>query len=103
MIGGIWLALARIRALFRLGPHDRRDPRGTAVSMSRCAPTSACGAVWMPLGAPGGACRFGNPLLIQDRGYDVRGGGVLETIVQDVSIWALGQPAATRPFPSLPS
>jgi predicted permease len=28
--------------------------------------------------------RFGNPAVIQDRGYDVRGGGVLETIVQDV-------------------
>ena len=28
--------------------------------------------------------RFGNLSVIQDRGYDVRGGGVLETIVQDV-------------------
>jgi predicted permease len=28
--------------------------------------------------------RFGNLSLIQDRGYDVRGGGVLETIAQDV-------------------
>jgi predicted permease len=28
--------------------------------------------------------RFGNPSVIQDRGYDVRGGGVMETIVQDV-------------------
>ncbi len=28
--------------------------------------------------------RFGNPAVIQDRGYDVRGGGVLETILQDV-------------------
>src|SRR4051794_41014902 len=28
--------------------------------------------------------RFGNPAVIQDRGYDVRGGGFLETMVQDV-------------------
>jgi putative ABC transport system permease protein len=28
--------------------------------------------------------RFGNPTVIQDRGYDVRGGGMLETIVQDL-------------------
>jgi putative ABC transport system permease protein len=28
--------------------------------------------------------RFGNLALMQDRGYDVRGGGVMETILQDV-------------------
>src|SRR5690242_18217482 len=28
--------------------------------------------------------RFGNVAVWQDRGYDVRGGGVMETIVQDV-------------------
>jgi predicted permease len=28
--------------------------------------------------------RFGNPSVHQDRGYDVRGGGVIETILQDV-------------------
>jgi putative ABC transport system permease protein len=28
--------------------------------------------------------RFGNPAVIHDRGYDERGGGLLETIVQDV-------------------
>src|SRR3954462_2587613 len=28
--------------------------------------------------------RFGNPAVIQDRGYDVRGGGFLETMIQDV-------------------
>ncbi len=28
--------------------------------------------------------RFGNPAVIQDRGYDVRGGGVMETMLQDV-------------------
>src|SRR3954465_5181510 len=28
--------------------------------------------------------RFGNLAVIQDRGYDVRGGGMLETMLQDV-------------------
>jgi len=28
--------------------------------------------------------RFGNLALMQDRGYDVRGGGFIETVVQDV-------------------
>lgn len=28
--------------------------------------------------------RFGNPAVIQDRGYDVRGEGVMETILQDM-------------------
>jgi predicted permease len=28
--------------------------------------------------------RFGNLALIQDRGYDVRGGGIMETVLQDV-------------------
>ena len=28
--------------------------------------------------------RFGNLALMQDRGYDVRGGGIVETVVQDV-------------------
>src|SRR4051794_39015213 len=30
------------------------------------------------------ARRFGNLALMQDRGYDVRGAGVMETILQDV-------------------
>ena len=34
--------------------------------------------------------RFGNLAVIQDRGYDVRGGGLMETIVQDVK-YALRQ------------
>src|SRR4051812_1762879 len=28
--------------------------------------------------------KFGNPSVVQDRGYDVRGGGAIETILQDV-------------------
>src|SRR4051794_11966366 len=28
--------------------------------------------------------RFGNPAVIQDRGYDVRGGGFIETMIQDL-------------------
>ena len=28
--------------------------------------------------------KFGNPSVVQDRGYDVRGGGVMESVLQDV-------------------
>ena len=42
---------------------------------------------------------FGNPSLIQDQGYDVRGGGVLETIAQDVNTGS-GSYASTDPSPS---
>ncbi|MEO7190336.1 MAG: ADOP family duplicated permease [Vicinamibacterales bacterium] len=29
--------------------------------------------------------RFGNPMVMQDRGYDVRGGGLMETILRDAT------------------
>lgn len=42
--------------------------------------------------------RFGNPAVIHDRGYDVRGGGLMESILQDVRyavrLW-LKQPGTT--------
>src|SRR5262245_32105103 len=41
--------------------------------------------------------RFGNLALMQDRGYDVRGGGLLETVVQDVR-YGLRLLAAHRGF-----
>jgi predicted permease len=41
--------------------------------------------------------RFGNVALIQDRGYDVRGGGILETILQDLR-YSLRLFAAQRAF-----
>jgi predicted permease len=41
--------------------------------------------------------RFGNLALIQDRGYDVRGGGIMETILQDLR-YALRLFAAQRAF-----
>lgn len=28
--------------------------------------------------------RFGNPIVMRDRGYDIRGGGVMETVLQDI-------------------
>jgi putative ABC transport system permease protein len=43
------------------------------------------------------ARKFGNLALIQDRGYDVRGGGVMETIVQDLR-YALRLFGAQRAF-----
>jgi putative ABC transport system permease protein len=43
------------------------------------------------------ARRFGNLSVIQDRGYDVRGGGIMETIVQDLR-YSLRLFAAQRAF-----
>jgi hypothetical protein len=88
MIGSIRLALARIRALFRRDPtiEEIREELSFHVEMRvdelvrrGLDPRSARRAALR---------RFGSPLLIQDRGYDVRGGGVLETIVQDVKYGA---------------
>src|ERR687890_705426 len=41
--------------------------------------------------------RFGNVAVIQDRGYDVRGGGVMETMLQDVR-YAVRQLGRQRAF-----
>src|SRR5688572_12920891 len=41
--------------------------------------------------------RFGNLAVIQDRGYDERGGGVMETILQDLK-YALRQLARQPSF-----
>ena len=41
--------------------------------------------------------RFGNLAVIQDRGYDVRGGGIMETIIQDLR-YSLRLFAAQRAF-----
>jgi hypothetical protein len=80
----IRLAIARLRALFRrdvitdeireeLQFHvemraDEYAQRGLDVRKARLTALR----------------RFGNLAVIQDRGYDLRGGGVLETILQDV-------------------
>jgi putative ABC transport system permease protein len=80
---GIRLALARIRALFRRDPtiDEIREELQFHLEMrtdelvKRGLDARSARQVALR--------RFGNPLLIQDRGYDVRGGGVLETIGQD--------------------
>ncbi len=78
------LVLARLRALFRRNAtiDEIREERQFHVQM-RTDELAQQGLD--PHAARQVALhRFGNPTVIQDRGYDVRGGGMLETIVQDV-------------------
>jgi predicted permease len=84
----IRLAIARLRALFRRDATTdeireelqfhvamRADEYGRSGLDARAARQAALR-------------RFGNLAVIQDRGYDVRGGGLLETILQDVKYGA---------------
>jgi putative ABC transport system permease protein len=79
----IRLALARVRALFRRDAtiDEIREELQFHVQMR----TDEFARQGLDARAARQAAlrRFGNFSLIQDRGYDVRGGGVLETIVQD--------------------
>ncbi|MEO8521784.1 MAG: ADOP family duplicated permease [Acidobacteriota bacterium] len=78
------LAIARIRALFRRNAtaDEIREELQFHVAMR----TDDYARQGLDVDAARRAAlrRFGNPAVIQDRGYDVRGGGVLETIIQDV-------------------
>ena len=84
------IAIARLHALFR---HDAttdeiREELQFHVQMR----ADEYARLGMDSGAARRAAlrRFGNLSVIQDRGYDVRGGGVMETIVQDAK-YALRQ------------
>lgn len=80
----IRLVLARLRALFR------RDATTDEIHEELQFHVDMRTDEYARRGLDAGAARraalrrFGNPAVIQDRGYDVRGGGVLETILQDV-------------------
>lgn len=84
MIGSIRLALARIRALFRRDPTIEEIREELQFHVEMRTDELVRRGVDARAARRAALRRFGNPLLIQDRGYDVRGGGVLETIVQDV-------------------
>jgi putative ABC transport system permease protein len=78
------IAIARLRALFRrdVTTDEIREELNFHVEM-RTHEYSRDGLD--PLAARHAALRrFGNLAVIQDRGYDIRGGGLMETIVQDV-------------------
>lgn len=80
----IRIAIARMRALFRRNAtaDEIREELQFHVQMRTDE--------YVRGGLDSGAARqvalrrFGNPAVIQDRGYDIRGGGVVETILQDL-------------------
>ncbi len=84
------IALARLRALFRRdGTTDEiREELNFHVAMR--ADEYAREGLDAAAARQAALRRFGNLAVIQDRGYDVRGGGVMETILQDVK-YALRQ------------
>src|SRR3990170_1132573 len=91
------IAVARVRALFRRDAttdeireelHFHLEMRTAEYARQGLDGTEARRAARL---------RFGNLAVIQDRGYDVRGGGVMETILQDVK-YALRQLARQPSF-----
>ena len=78
------VTIARVRALFRRNviADEIREELQFHVEMR--AAELARGGIDAGDARREALRRFGNPAVIQDRGYDVRGGGVLETIVLDV-------------------
>ena len=92
------IALARLRALFRRDSttDEIREELNFHVAMR--ADQYAREGLDAAAARQAALRRFGNVAVIQDRGYDVRGGGVMETILQDVkySLRQLGlQPSFT--------
>src|SRR5687768_16633330 len=77
------VAIARLRALFR------RDATADEIREELQFHVAMRADEYARDGLDAGAARraalrrFGNVAVIQDRGYDVRGGGALETIAQD--------------------
>src|SRR6185295_2697063 len=83
-MGAIRIALARLRALFRRDAttDEIREELNFHVEM-RTDEYARDGLE--PRAARQAALRrFGNLAVIQDRGYDVRGGGVMEDVLPDV-------------------
>src|SRR4051812_30071657 len=80
----IRIAVARMRALFRRDAttDEIREELQFHVAMR----TDEYARHGLEAGAARQAAlrRFGNLAVIQDRGYDVRGGGMMETMLQDV-------------------
>jgi len=78
------VALANVRALFRRNVITDEIREELQFHMEMRAAEYARGGLEAGDAQREARRRFGNPAVIQDRGYDVRGGGMLETIVQDV-------------------
>ena len=80
----IRLALARLRALFRRNATIDEIREELQFHVQMRTDEFARRGLDVRAARQEALRRFGNLAVIQDRGYDVRGGSVLETIVQDV-------------------
>jgi putative ABC transport system permease protein len=84
------IAIARLRALFRRDATTDEIREELNFHLAMRADEYARHGLEAPAARQAALRRFGNPAVIQDRGYDVRGGGLMETILQDVK-YALRQ------------
>jgi predicted permease len=92
----IRIAIARLRALFRRDATTDEISEELRFHVAMRADEYARHGLDADAARRAALQRFGNLAVIQDRGYDVRGGGLMETILQDVkyAIRQLGrQPA----------
>ncbi len=91
------IAIARLRALFRRDPitDEIREELNFHVEMR--ADEYSRGGLDANAARQAALRRFGNLAVMQDRGYDERGGGLMETILQDVK-YALRQLARQPSF-----
>jgi putative ABC transport system permease protein len=79
----IRIAFARIRALFRRDGITDEIKEELQFHVDMRADEYARSGLGADAARQASLRRFGNLSVIRDRGYDVRGGGILETIVQD--------------------
>ncbi len=86
----IRIAIARLRALFRRDATADEIHEELLFHLEMRTDEYARNGLDMRTARQAAVRRFGNVALIQDRGYDVRGGGVMETILQDLK-YALRQ------------
>src|SRR3954464_6491125 len=82
---GIRVALARLRALFRRDATMDEIREELQFHVEMRTDEYASRGLGAPAARQAALRRFGNLALIQDRGYDVRGAGVMETVLQDVT------------------
>jgi predicted permease len=86
----IRIAIARLRALFRRDATSDEIREELQFHLQMRTDEYARHGMDARTARLAAVRRFGNPAVIQDCGYDVRGGGVMETMLQDVK-YALRQ------------
>src|SRR5687767_3760143 len=93
----IRLAIARFRALFRRDATTDEIREELSFHVQMRTEEYARHGLDEDAARQAALRRFGNIVVIQDRGYDERGGGVMETMFQDVK-YALRQLASQPSF-----